>query len=234
MYEKKECPACHCLIDEDAKVCPYCYYDFSTALVQPEKKQNNINYCPSCGIKLSDESSTCPNCGNSIHHTDESTSSEKKNTKSGYIIGLILKILLALLIVNIIVNIIYNYTSERENNEPLIRRVQQSYLEGYPETVNIETLVSSLLSSTTWHIETTTEILENLPATSNYEFPKRAIVSGTVLWFNNPATMEIGFEEDSDFNVSIYAVELNGNPLNELEIEAVIYKMYNLATAPKI
>lgn len=56
----KRCPICDELIDEHAKVCPYC--DEKTGFEQESSKTS----CPICGELISEDADICPFCGEDI------------------------------------------------------------------------------------------------------------------------------------------------------------------------
>lgn len=104
MYEKKECPACHCQIYEDLSVCPFCGYDFSTPLVQENPVDNStqqtqethkLNFCPNCGNKINDGANFCSYCGydfysNNTKHEENIIHGQYTDVpKNGFIAGLL-------------------------------------------------------------------------------------------------------------------------------------------------
>ena len=86
MYERKECPSCHCIIYSDLDICPICGYDFSSNLkfeeescFQSNEEATAINFCPNCGKELNSCTNFCSNCGYKIDRTNANSSTNNQN-----------------------------------------------------------------------------------------------------------------------------------------------------------
>lgn len=113
MYEKKECPSCHCIIFSDRNICPFCGYDFSSNHEPEEEEEKEscgpsneettaLHFCPNCGKELIVRTNFCANCGYKLNETNEnaqaSPGSYNKNivqgqytppSKNGFLAGML-------------------------------------------------------------------------------------------------------------------------------------------------
>lgn len=78
----KKCPKCQTDVEEDAKFCPSCGYDFSSSELTkcpfcgkdipknskfcPECGKSIVTKCPKCGTEIPSGSKFCPNCGEKV------------------------------------------------------------------------------------------------------------------------------------------------------------------------
>jgi membrane protease subunit (stomatin/prohibitin family) len=78
----KKCPKCKADVDEDAKFCPECGYDFSSSELMkcpycgkdipknskfcPECGKPIVTKCPKCGTEIPPGAKFCPNCGEKV------------------------------------------------------------------------------------------------------------------------------------------------------------------------
>ena len=84
MYITKECPRCHCSIEIDKEICPFCGYDFNSTTREEKSSNANAehqstskNYCPNCGTKLNIASNFCPTCGYNLSSNTDSIHTHK-------------------------------------------------------------------------------------------------------------------------------------------------------------
>ena len=61
-HPRRICPNCKREIPWDAKICPYCGYDFSKVKKETEIKKNTKT-CPNCGKEVPKDALFCPYCG---------------------------------------------------------------------------------------------------------------------------------------------------------------------------
>lgn len=178
-------------------------------------------YCDKCGYKLSSSESSCPNCGHKVVEEPrqvESASVRADEERSGPKIKTIITFVCIILIA---ISLILSRIDSNENSNA-IKDVQTGYLTYYSQDITIKQAFENFFGSPAWNAGKADD--DNYPEMDGMQLVN---FTGTCVFDGDEVNMLIQFvvEENTD-EFYLYAVEMDGEPLNDLEIEYLMTRVY--------
>ena len=107
------------------------------------------------------------------------------------------------------------FSNEMSKYNPTVREVRESIYSG---NVTYDEMINSLLANQKW--EAVSDNIVN--------------VTGLTSFMGKDMPLAVGFKIGADGHPTVYAMELNGTPQNELWIEMILDRMYELSTTAGI